>query len=202
MTMRKGIESALIVAGLAAILMLPGCGGGSDSTSGTTSNPSSSSEQTAASNSAEPTTTSSEPSKEFMGKGPNGQLAKIGKEASAAVREEASIALEENLNAREAGDWETQCSTLASATVEQVEKGASVLGAAPGCAKALEAQAAPLPPASRANTMTGPIDAFRINQGINGFAFWHGTRGKDYVIPMIKQRGEWKVVTLREEEVR
>lgn len=50
--------------------------------------------------------------------------------------------------------------------------------------------------------MTGPIDAFRINQRINGFAFYHGTRERDFVIPLIKQGGEWKVVTLQEEEIR
>lgn len=208
MGFRTRTTGVLICAALTAILMLPGCGGSSSSTSGETSS-SSTSEQTAASNSSESknaeskNSPSAEPSKEFLGKSPqNGQLAKIGKESSVAEREAASIALEKNLNAREAGDWETQCATLASATVEQVEKAASVLGAGPGCAGALEAQAGPVSPLARANTMTGPIDAFRINQGINGFAFWHGTRGKDFVIPMIKQRGEWKVVALQEEEIR
>jgi len=189
---------ALIAAGLLAM----GCGSSTDSGSSTSDSKSTpNSGQTTQSN-TESTDSAAEPSKEFLGKGKNGQLAKIGKESSVAEREAASRALEENLNARAAGDWEVQCETLASATVEQVEKGATVLGAASGCPKALEAQASPVPPPARANTMTGSIDALRINQGINGFAFWHGTRGRDFVIPMIKQRGEWKVVALQEEEIR
>jgi hypothetical protein len=206
MGLRKRIAMALIAAALMAMI---GCGSSSTDSGGSTDSGSSTSDsksttesaQTTKSN-AEPTDSGAEPSKEFVGKGKNGQLAKIGKESSVAEREAASRALEENLDARAGGDWETQCETLASATVEQVEKGGAVLGAKSSCPEALEAQAGPVPPPARANTMTGPIDAFRVNQGINGFAFWHGTHGRDFVIPLIKQRGEWKVVALQEEEIR
>jgi hypothetical protein len=201
---------ALAVAVVVAALGI-GCGGGSDSSE--SSSPESGSTTTSKTTTSEdsssgpsktppPESSSSEPSREFLGSGRNGKLAKIGKESSVAEREAASVALEKNLNARATGDWATQCATLAASAVEQIEKGASVLGAGTSCPKALEAQAAPVPAAARASTMTGPIDAFRINQGINGFAFYHGTGGKDYVIPMIKQGGEWKVVTLQEEEIR
>jgi hypothetical protein len=182
MRVRELIAGVLVVAGLA---MMVGCGGLSSASKSTESNDS-----------------GPEPSKEFLGKGKNGKLAKIGQEASAAEREAASQVLERSLNAREEGDWQAQCETLAAAAVEQIEKGAQVLGAGPGCAKALEAQAAPLAPESRENTMTGPIDAFRINQKINGFAFYHGTKKRDFVIPLIKQGGEWKVVVPQEQEIK
>jgi hypothetical protein len=137
----------------------------------------------------------SQPSAEFMGKGPNGKLATVGKEASAAEREAASQVLEENLQGRAAEDWAGQCSTLAAPLVKQIEETATVLNAATGCAKALEAQAVPAAPSALANTMTGPIDAFRVN-GAQAFAFWHGTEGKDYVMPLIKEGNEWKVASL------
>lgn len=195
---------ALIAVGLVA-MVAAGCGGGgSESSSGsTTSNSDKTDAQsnTPSSNAASEDS-SSEPSREFLGNGPNGKLAKIGKEASAEERETASRVLEKSLDARAAGDWTTQCSTLAASAVKQLEQAVAVLGSPPGCAQSLEVEAGPIPAPARANTMTGPIDAFRINQGFNGFAFYHGTKGRDFVIPLIKQGGEWKVVALQEEEIR
>jgi hypothetical protein len=203
--MRRTVILALI---LALALGAVGCGGGSDSSSSSTSDAGKTTSEgpkgdSTNSESQAPSEESSgaEPSKEFISNGKNGKLAKVGKEASVAEREAASKVLEKSLNAREEGDWKTQCETLSATAVEGVEKSATVLGAAPGCAKALEAQAAPVPAPARANTMTGPIDALRINQKINGFAFYHGTEGRDFVIPLIKQEG-WKVVALQEEEIR
>lgn len=197
----KKIVVALIVAGLAAMI---GCGGGSSSSSESTSSqsPTSDSGTTTAPENTESNGSASEPSTEFLSNGKNGQLARIGKESSAAEREAASLALEKSLDARAAGDWETQCETLAASVVEQLEQPASTLTPETTCAKGLEEQAQSLPPFARANTMNGPIDAFRINQGINGFAFYHGTRGRDFVIPLIKQDGGWKVVAPQEEEIR
>jgi hypothetical protein len=184
---------ALMVLGLTAVV-ISGCGG-SDSSSSSTSDASNVSTSGGSERSA------LEPSAEFLGQGQNGKLAKIGKESTAAEREAASLVLERNLNARAAGDWETQCATLASSAVEQLTR-SSALTPGLSCPEALETQAKSLPTFALANTMTGPIDALRINQEINGFAFWHGTRGRDFVIPMIKQRGGWKVVIPQEQEIR
>lgn len=140
-----------------------------------------------------------EPSREFLGSGQNGRLATIGKESGDTERQAASRALEEFLKAGEAGDWATQCSLLAASSKEQIEKAAQPLGDV-DCPAALKSQAERAPASARANTMTGPIDAFRINQGLNGFAFYHGTGARDYVIPMIDQDG-WKVVALRAEPI-
>ncbi len=49
--------------------------------------------------------------------------------------------------------------------------------------------------ASLENPMVEPLAALRI-QGNQAFAFFHGARGQDYVIPMIKEGGEWKVGSL------
>jgi hypothetical protein len=191
----------VVIMGLAP-MVVTGCGGSDSSggsSSGSTSSTASDSPPAGSSNPPVSESPNTEPSKEFLGSGPNGSLAKIGKESGVAEREEASRVLEEFFTAGAAGDWKTQCSLLAASVKESIENAVSLTGGV-GCAAALGAEAQGLPASVRANTMTGPIDAFRINQGINGFAFYHGTEGKDYVIPLIEQSG-WKVVTLRSEEI-
>jgi hypothetical protein len=48
--------------------------------------------------------------------------------------------------------------------------------------------------------MTGPIDALRV-EGDRGYALYHGTKGKDYVMAMKKEDDEWKVSSLTESEL-
>jgi hypothetical protein len=198
--MSKARSTAVWAAFIALAVIAVGCGGGSGSSSGSSSSggPQSNSSSTS-STTASAAEGQSEGSKEFVGKGPNGKLAKVGKEASAAEKEAASQVLETSFTAREARDWKAQCKTLAALLVEQIEKTANSLGASPGCAKALEALTKTVPASALVNTMTGPISALRIKEGINGFAFWHGNDGKDYVIPLIKQSG-WKLAAIKEEK--
>lgn len=177
-----------------AVAVLAGCGGGSSSTEGSASN----SAPTTASTTSQSEPSGAEPSAEFVGKGKNGTLAKVGTEADASEREAASHVLEESLAARASGDWEAQCATLAAFVIKQVEKAAAILGASGGCAAALEAESAPTPPSALASTMSGPLAALRV-KGKRGFAFYHGAKGKDYVMPMTKEGAEWKVASLQEQ---
>jgi hypothetical protein len=184
MRQRKQIIVLLIASALLAILA-PGCG----------SSDSSSSSQV--DSSADSTSTDS-PKGAVAEFGKN-QLTTYGNEADAAEREAASSILEENMQARADGDWAGQCSTLSAEVIKSIEKGT----AATDCAKALEAQAQPLSAskAARANTMTGPIAALRVESGA-AFALYHGTKGVDYVIPMIKEGADWKVAAVVTQEVR
>jgi hypothetical protein len=160
---------------IAAAMLVAGCGGGA-------------------------VETDREPSSEFHAKGPNAPILKAGKEADPEEREAASQVVEESLAARASEDWEGQCGTLAAPLIKGIEEAGKALGAK-GCAKSLEAQAAPTPPAARANTLTGAIDALRGVRG-RGFALYHGTGGRDYVMPLVKEAGEWKVASLTEQELR
>lgn len=175
----RKILGVLIVA-IAIVMVAASCGGGSDSDAN-----------------------EAEGSKTFLKKGSQSKIPKFGEEADEDEREDASEALEENLQAREDGDFETQCSSLGAAALKIVEEEASLMGVKGGCAKELKAQAEPLPETKqiRANTMTGPIDALRI-KGDSGFALYHGTSGKDYAMKMKKEDGEWKVDSLRTTEIR
>ncbi len=137
-----------------------------------------------------------------MEPGGENELAKFGNEAGDAEREAASSVLEENLQARASGDWETQCASLTAGALKKVEEGAATLGSKGDCAKNLEAQAQPVSSTKviRVNTMTGPIDVLRI-EGVKAFALYHGTKGVDYAIPMTKEAGEWKVDSLVTQEI-
>ena len=124
------------------------------------------------------------------------------REASAEEREAASRALEESLDARADGDWAGQCKTLAKKLVEIAEENGSPFpGAHTNCAKNLEKAAEEAPPAVLANRMNGPIAALRLVGSRQAFAFFHGVGGKDYLIPMEEEDGEWVVDSLAPEEI-
>lgn len=198
--------AGVLVTSAALAIAAAGCGGGGGSSSSQSQDSTTQSSGTTAPEGSSPDSGKPpgseesvlEPSREFVGSGPNGQLATIGEESGAAEREAASRALEKFFMAGQAEDWEAQCELLSSSVRESLE--APSLGSVE-CPKALAAQASRSPPSVRANTMTGPIDAFRINEGINGFAFYHGTANRDYVIPLIEQGGGWKLVALQSEVI-
>lgn len=144
-----------------------------------------------------------EASKTFLKKGSKNKIATFGEEASAKEREAASSVLEENMQARESGEWAKQCSSLSPGAIEDVKEIASTQGGkGGGCTKELEFRAQPLKLTKglRANTMTGPIDALRF-KGARAYALYHGADGRDYAMPMEKVDGEWKVDDLLTEEL-
>jgi hypothetical protein len=172
----------ILLCAMALVLLVSACGSGSSSTSG----------------SSDP----SAPSAEFTGKGGENKPASFGGIADGGEREAASRVLERSLKARAAGDWAAQCATLNASMIAKIEAEGKKLDAGKGCAKSLRAEAEPLAKtkAIRANTLTGPIDVLRV-EGIKGYALYHGTKGKDYAMPMEKNGGEWKVAALVTTEV-
>jgi len=167
-----------------------GCGGGSSSDA---SAQGSGSSEIEASKPGE-----GEPSRTFLSKSGENKIPKFGREASADERAAASKVLEENLQAREAGDWAAQCASLTPGAIKEVHEGAVEQGAGSGgCTKELKARAEPLQRSQslRVNTMTGPIDALRF-KGHRAYALYHGTGSQDYAMPMEKIDGEWKVDSL------
>lgn len=170
---RLGAAGVLIAVAMTAMIVA-GCGGGSDSDASEV-----------------------EASKTFLTKGGKNTIPKFGEEADEEEREAASEVLEENLQAREAGDWETQCESLTPAAVKSTKEEAETRGASKGCAKDLEALGEPKSETQsiRENTMTGPIDALRV-KGNRGWALYHGSKGKDYAMKMEKVDDDWKVDSL------
>jgi hypothetical protein len=157
-----GLLAAYICLGL----LVPACGGSSTST------------------------TTTEASLTFIKKGHSNALPKFGREASQGEREEVNAIVSENLTARAAADFATQCKTL----------GAKGMAEVPGaknhqsCTKALKKLAEPLSGSKevRKDTLNGSIDALRV-KGNKGWALYHGSDGKDYAVPVEKEDGGWTV---------
>lgn len=195
---------AFVIAAMVCALGVSACGGGESVSSTEPSSPtvSSGSDKTdteAAKESSETSGKSKEPSAEFAGKGENGVLATAGKESSAEERAVASEVVERNMRARAARNWGAQCQTLARSVVKQLEGASSGGFFTQGCAEVLETVAQRATPAALENTMVEPLAAFRVN-GRRAFAFYHGTQGRDYVVPMELEGGEWKVASLVPQE--
>ncbi|HEX5610838.1 MAG TPA: hypothetical protein VFX45_12195 [Solirubrobacterales bacterium] len=145
------------------------------------------------------TTENGEPSAAFAGKGENGELATAGTESTVEEREAASKVVEESLEARAEGDFETQCRTLSPELVKQLEERGSKGIVQQNCVESLETLARNAPQAIFENVMTEPLAALRVN-GTLAFAFFHGARGNNYVVPMEKEGTEWKVGSLQIQE--
>jgi hypothetical protein len=118
------------------------------------------------------------------------------KEASAEELEAASAVLEKSLEARENRDWAVQCETLSKKMEQVVEENGIVIAAHQSCEKNLGAAGAKASSAALANTMEGSIGALRLVGGNQAFAFYHGTDGKNYLIPMELEKGGWRVAAL------
>jgi len=173
------------------LIVLPvGCGGGSSTDTSASSQPSGStggSETTKSSDTA--------PGKAGNSGFSASKLAEFGKEASQSELESASEVLAENLKAREAKDWAGQCASLSAQVVKRVENEGPALGAKPGCAAHLEEQASSAPSILFKDTLTGQIAALRV-KGNSASALFHGNDGKNYLMPMRMEDGEWKVDSL------
>jgi hypothetical protein len=123
----------------------------------------------------------------------NEKIVDFGSEASAPDREAAAKVLRVNLEAREAADFSTQCSTLGLVTLEEVV-GSRKQSPLRKCPAALEKLAEPLAGSakSRRNTLGQAGVTMRI-KGKDGYVLYHGTDGKDYAMPMTDEDGQWKV---------
>ncbi len=121
-------------------------------------------------------------------------MATFGEEAEATVRGEASSVLAENLTARQAADFKTQCATLGKRGLEAVLGEGKKAADRSKCAVTLKKLAEPLSGSKevRADNLGGEIAALRIKAD-QAYALYHGTDGKDWAMPMELEGGSWKV---------
>lgn len=167
----------LLLALACLALIVAGCGGGASSSSSGSGS----------------TGGGSEPSAEFLKPKGKNTIAKFGEEASEEEREAANAVVVENLEARQAADFATQCDTLNMKGIKEIPNAKNHKG----CAAALKKLAEPLSGSKeiRKNTLSGSIAALRV-KGDQGYALYHGKDGKDYAVPLEKEDGEWKVSAL------
>jgi hypothetical protein len=137
----------------------------------------------------------------FRTPGGDNSIQTFGEEGDGAEVDAASTALAGYLSARAEDDWAKGCPYLARATVAPLEEltSRSPQFKGKGCAAALSALMGGTPSSSRADTMSDGIASLRV-EGDRGFALYHGPRGVDYFVPMIKQGDQWRVGALEPTE--
>jgi len=133
------------------------------------------------------------PTREFLVNNGDNVVQVYGREATTAEREEASEVIGRWMRARAAKDWEEDCRYLSQTYKQLLAKDAHSVskGKVDTCAEALDYfghQAS----GDYVNTLTGPIDSFRVGRG-QGFAQYHGRYGKDWVVSMEREGGRWWV---------
>jgi hypothetical protein len=172
---RGGLLVGLALALLSLALIVGGCGGGSSSSSSSSSDSASGGEGSASFPTSKATI----------------KIVKFGKEGSDDEREAASAVVAESLEAREDGDWATQCATLNKTGMKEVP---GVAGKEKECAKLLQKFASPVSATKeiRADQLEGSIAALRV-EGEKGYALFHGKDGTDYALALEKEGGDWKV---------
>jgi hypothetical protein len=157
-------------------LLVAGCGGGSSSSSWDPS-------QSAA---------GGEASAEFEDPtGFVGTIVNFGSEGSREERKAANVVVVKNLEARETGDWASQCATLNRVGEKEIP---GVGEEERECSKLLGVFAQPINGTKevREDQLSDSIAALRVD-GEKGYALFHGKDGKDYALPLEKEGGTWKV---------
>jgi hypothetical protein len=178
----------LVLGCIAALLvvLVAGCGGG-DSTTGSETE----------GEASRPYPWVKGPSREFLVPEGDNIVQAYGREATKAEREEVSKVIEAWMKARAASREAAECryldpksieSTISSASYQEQRKVTS-------CAEGLAVLAKNGYRGKLANNMTGPIDSLRVGEG-RGYVQYHGNDGRDWIIPVRKVDGEWKISTL------
>jgi hypothetical protein len=180
-----GVRRLVPILGLLLLVMSSGCGGG-DSTTGSE----------AEGEASRPYPWVKGPSREFLV--PNGDniVQTYGREATKAEREQASRTIEAWMKARAAKDWKEDCRYMSASyrrTLVQEDAFHVSNGKVTNCPEAL-AYFGPEASGDGKNTLSGPIDSLRIEAGF-GYAQYHGRDGRDWIVPMDKEEGKWKVST-------
>jgi hypothetical protein len=117
----------------------------------------------------------------------------FGGEGKDPEREEATRVLRAWMKAREAHHWGEVCSYFSQRYSKILTEDAhgSSGGKAKTCAQAL-AYFGHNAMGSYANTLVGSVTRLRVS-GQDGYAEYHGPKGKDYYLPMRKEGSHWTV---------
>src|SRR4051794_33359620 len=114
-----------------------------------------------------------------------------GREASTAEREEATHVLHAWLRARAKEDWADDCSYLSKSYQGVIVKDAHGVsgGKVRTCPQALDYFGKEAS-GNLLDNLPGPIVSFRVRGG-KGYAQYHGSDGKDWIVPMNKESHRW-----------
>jgi len=138
------------------------------------------------------------PAREFLEPGGDNVVQTFGKEGTRAEREQASEVIAAWMAARAVQDWKKDCSYFGQGYNTNLTDDAHGVtkGRVKNCPQALayfkhEASG------DYVNNLSGPIDSLRVGvfkeQLNQGWAQYHGNDGKDWIVPLEKEGGRWKV---------
>ena len=133
------------------------------------------------------------PTREFLVPEGDNAIQFFGREAPPAEREAASKMIHAWMHARAKADWAKDCSYFHRTYSEELTKDAHGVsdGKVKTCPQALD-YFGPQASGNRRFNMTGPIVSLRMREG-RGYAQYHGDDGHDWIVPVMKEKGQWKV---------
>jgi hypothetical protein len=136
------------------------------------------------------------PTRQFIAPGADNTVQEFGREATAAERNQVSRMVEAWLRARVMGHWGEVCSYLHRKNAAYaIVTGSEVTGKKlTSCARGLAALTRYSGEAPRDN-IKGGVASLRIEAG-HGFAQYHGKEGRDWVLPVRREDGNWKISDL------
>lgn len=137
------------------------------------------------------------PTKQFYVPGEDNAVQLFGDEAAPAVRKRVSGVVQTWMRARAAADWAEDCRYLSQETVEYALNSGTTLGQGKvrDCGEALAIIADRGPKVSRRYNMAGPVASLRLQEG-RGYAQYHGDEGRDWIVPVQREGGSWKIGAL------
>jgi len=134
------------------------------------------------------------PTREFLVKDGDNVVQFFGREASPADRKAASKVIQAWMRARAKAAWAKDCSYFHKTYVEELVKDAHSVsgGKVKNCPQALD-YFGPQASGNLVDTLKGkPIVSLRMREG-RGYAQYHGNDGHDWIVPVKKENGQWKV---------
>jgi hypothetical protein len=136
------------------------------------------------------------PTREFIvpGGGDN-VIQTFGREATPSEREQASRVIQGWMRARAAQAWKKDCSYWSKKARKSITEDAHGVtdGRVKNCPQAL-AYFGPSASGDYKNNLAGPIDSLRVGEG-HGYAQYHGSDGRDWIVPVDQEGGKWLVAT-------
>ena len=134
------------------------------------------------------------PSREFLVAGEDNAVQTFGREATESEREAASRVIEAWMRAREDQDWPKGCQFLSKDEQIYLIRSGTLISQkkVTDCAKGWAVVVAQGYGGSPVNNMDGPIDSLRLGEG-HGYAQYHGNDGMDWIVPVTREDGAWKV---------
>jgi hypothetical protein len=134
---------------------------------------------------------------QFRGQGDN-SIQEFGSEASSSERERAASALHGYLDSHAAGRWTEACHNMSALLLVDLERMGAMSQSKPkpkGCAETLAVLSTGLPKPVAREGAEADVGSLRVN-GDRALILYHGARGKNYAMPMLKEGGQWKVTAL------